>query len=170
MAVDLFEAPIRRQQHFVRASIEELPFPSKMFGAVVCVGEVLGYCDPSKALAEFARLLTPSGVLICDFGNTRSFRYWLKQQHGRAADLLKDEYNGTPEPIWVYDPRYISSLLASFGFSVESVYGTHTWSALARRIGFTARLATSIQRHLEWLHLPPGWADITTIAAVRSAS
>jgi SAM-dependent methyltransferase len=166
-AVDLFEAPICRHENHVRASVEALPLPSDAFGAVVCVGEVLGYCNPSKALSEFARVLVPAGLLICDFGSTRSSRHWLKREHGRAADLIIDEYKGTPEPIWRYDPQYIISLLASFRFDLKDTIGTHAWSAVARRIGVSPRSATYIQRHLEWLPFPDAWADLTTIVAVR---
>jgi SAM-dependent methyltransferase len=165
--VDLFEAPICQHEHHIRASIEALPLPPATFGAVVCVGEVLGYCDPSKALSEFARVLAPSGLLICDFGSTRSVRHWLKREHGRAADLIIDEYKGTPERIWRYDPQYVISLLASIGFRLTGTNGTHTWSAVARRIGVSPRMATYIQRHLEWLPFPDAWADLTTIVAAR---
>ena len=125
-AVDLFDAPIRDRENAVRANIEDLPFKTGSFGAVVCVGEVLGYSDPSKAISEFARVLTPLGLLVCDFGNSRSFRYLLKKNYGRAADLITDQYNGTPEPIWIYDCAYISSLLATARFvSPEYIWHSH---------------------------------------------
>lgn len=166
-AVDLFDAPIRGHKNAVRASVEDLPFKSEIFGAVICVGEVLGYCDPVKAIMEFSRVLAPSGLLICDFGNSRSLRHLWEKQYGRAADLITDQYNGTPEPIWVYDHTYIKSLLKSAGFRIEKISGSHTWSAAARRFGLSPHKATLIQRRLDWLHLPEFWADIITIAAVR---
>lgn len=166
-AVDLFAAPIRSRQNAVCASIEDLPFESGTFGAVVCVGEVLGYCDPAKAISEFSRILTDSGILICDFGNSRSLRHLLKSHYGRPADMITDQYNGTPEPIWVYDSSYIESLLISASFSIKQVSGIHTWSALARRMGISPQKATNIQHHLDWLRLPARWADITVIVAVR---
>ena len=168
VAVDLFDGPIRGRQNAIQASIENLPFESGKFGAVVCIGEVLGYCDPTKAIFEFSRVTAPSGMLICDFGNSRSFRYLFKKQYGHAADMVTDQYNGTPEPIWIYDYGYISSLLISAEFRIKRVSGIHTWSAMARRIGMSAQKATKIQRHLEWLALPTKWADITAIVAVRS--
>ncbi len=102
ISVDLFDAPIRGRRHSIRASVEDLPFEACTFGAVVCVGEVLGYCDPARAIAEFGRVVTPQGILICDFGTTRSFRYWFRKQHARAAELVTDQYKGTPEPIWIH--------------------------------------------------------------------
>lgn len=167
-AVDLFEAPIRGRQNAVCANVEDLPFNSGTFGAVVCVGEVLGYCDPAKAIAEFSRVLTGCGILICDFGNSRSFRNLFKCHYGRSADLITDQYNGTPEPIWIYDPGYISSLLISANFSIKQISGIHKWSSLARRFGISTKTATHLQSRLDWVPLPARWADITVIVAVRN--
>jgi SAM-dependent methyltransferase len=168
--VDLFDAPIRGRPHSIRASIEELPFEAHTFGAVVCVGEVLGYCDPARAIAEFARVTVSQGILICDFGTTRSLRYWFTKQHSRAAELVTDQYNGTPEPIWIYDPSYIRSLLAASSFEIKFTYGTHTWSALARRFGLAPSLSTALQRRLERVCLPAACADVMTIVAARFES
>jgi len=166
-AVDLFRNPINARNRAVQGNIESLPFPPRTFGAVVCVGEVLGYCDPQKAIPEFARVLTASGVLICDFGSTLSLRRLFTKEYGRAADLVTDEYNGTPERIWVYDRSYIESLLVSSGFKIVTSYGTHTWSALARRMGIPMSVALFIQEHLDWWKLPAAWADVRTVFAVR---
>jgi SAM-dependent methyltransferase len=169
VSLDLFPGPLRNRSRAVCASVEALPFREHLFGAIVCVGEVLAYCDPARAIAEFARVLAPSGVLICDFGNSRSFRYWLRSQYGRAADMVTDSYNEAPERIWIYDPQYLLSLLNSSGFSVLARLGTHTWSGLARRVGASIPLSVAIQRRLERLPLPKARADLMTIVAVRGA-
>lgn len=166
--VDLFTTPIRNKKYAVCASVENLPFKSDAFAGIVCVGEVLAYCDPTAAINEFARILEQAGVLIFDFGSSRSIRYWLKKPYGRAADLVTDFYNGKPEKTWIYDPAYIESLLQSYGLKIIARFGIHTWSALARRIGAPTPLAMFIQRHLEWAHLPSNWADVTTIVASRT--
>src|SRR5437588_1470584 len=44
ICVDLFAAPLRRHKKAICADIGKLPFAVAQFGAVVCVGEVLGYC------------------------------------------------------------------------------------------------------------------------------
>src|SRR5208337_3242994 len=147
-------APIRDRKYALCASVEALPFRSSTFGAIVCVGEVLAYCDPAAAITEFARVLAPSGTLICDFGSSRSIRYWFRTSYGRAADLVTDHYNGTPERTWVYDPAYVSSLLVKAGFHVKVSLGTHTWSAFARRLGASMPTAMLVQQYLEWLRFP----------------
>jgi Methyltransferase domain len=168
VCVDLFVAPLRKNRSGICADIENLPFAVGEFGAVVCVGEVLGYCDPARAIAELARVLAPSGVLICDFANSRSFRYWLTRAYRRAADMIKDSNNGSTECIWVYDPDYVQSVLRSSGFAVRHVLGTHSWSALSRRFGASPQAAVRLQKMLDRLPQPASHADVTTIVAVRS--
>jgi SAM-dependent methyltransferase len=170
ISADLFVAPIRRRTYAVCANVERLPFNAGSLGAVVCVGEVLAYCDPAAAIREFANVLAPDGLLICDFASSRSPRYWLRRPYGRAADLITDEYNGAPERTWVYDPDYVGSLLHEAGFRIREVVGTHAWSALARRAGAAPETALRLQKLMQRLPLPARLADLTTIVASRSAS
>ena len=167
--IDIFDAPIMGRARAVCASVERLPFQTGTFAGIVCVGEVLGYCDPAMAIREFARVLAPTGILICDFGSSRSLRYLLRKEHGRSADLVTDQYNGMPERIWIYDPAYVESFLLSSGFEIKARSGSHTWSALARRMGANPSTALFIQRRLEWLKPPSAWSDLTMISAVRIA-
>ncbi len=75
ISLDLFAAPIKGGAYAVCGSVESLPFPDRTFGAAVCVGEVLGYCDPPKALSELSRTMMPGATLICDFRNSHGFRH-----------------------------------------------------------------------------------------------
>ncbi|MDT4967812.1 MAG: hypothetical protein QOJ64_2549 [Acidobacteriota bacterium] len=167
ICVDLFEAPIQGHKKSVCANVEHLPFTAESFGAVVCVGEVLGYCDAAQAISEFDRVLQRDGLLICDFGSTRSLRHWCTPVYGRAADMITDVYNGSPEPIWIYDPEYVCSILESNRFRLDRVHGTHTWSSLSRRLGFQPSTAAKVEKALHHVSLPRSWADVTTIVAVR---
>ena len=167
ISIDLFVTPIQPRRNGVCASVEWLPFKSQTFGAIVCVGEVLAYCDPAAAIREFGRTLVRGGVLICDFASSRSLRYWLRRRYGRAADIVTDDYNGEPERTWVYDPKYIRYLLESGGFAISKIFGTHSWSALGRRIGLAPEPAVKIQRLLDHVPLPSRAADLTTIVAAR---
>jgi SAM-dependent methyltransferase len=85
ISLDLFEAPIRGRPYAVCGSIEHLPFADSVFAGVVCVGEVLGYCDPAKAIAELARTTRAGATLICDFRNSGGFRQWFSGSCGRAS-------------------------------------------------------------------------------------
>jgi SAM-dependent methyltransferase len=167
VSVDLFPTPMKGRGNAVCASIERLPFSDGSFNCVLCVGEVLAYCDPASAIAEFSRVLITGGTLICDFGSSRSVSCWFSQTFARAADLFVDEYNGSPEKVWRYDPRYILSLLKSYGFAPKAKLGLHTWSAIARRLGATRDQALAAQEKLDWITLPASWADLMTFVAVK---
>ena len=165
--VDLFVKPLKARGNAVCADVQLLPFGEGTFDLVVCVGEVLGYCDPATALAELTRVLAPSGTLVCDFANSRGFPRWLTPGFGRAADVVTTEYNGTPERSWVYDPRYVESLLARHGMVVRERMGTHTWSSLARRVGLSADTAIRLQRSLAAPAQAQRWAELVTFVARR---
>ena len=170
ICVDLFETltgQVLGARNALCASIESIPLAEKAIGAVVCVGEVLGYCDPQLAFSEFSRVLETNGILVCDFGSSLSLRYKMRDCYARQADIVTDEYNGTAEPVWVYNPSFIRRLLMSNGFSLLQEYGTHTWSAFASRFGISKTKATSFQRGMEWLSLPKRWADVCTIVAEK---
>lgn len=164
---DLFVSPIAGRRNAVCASVELLPFRDSTFECVICVGEVLSYCDPAIALAEFKRILAPAGCLVLDFGSTRSIRRWFTTMFGRAADIAVDQYNGTSEKVWRYSPAYIESLLQANGFEIRQTHGAHTWSALATRLGFSHTSAVELQKRLDWLKLPALSAEIITFVAVK---
>jgi len=170
IALDLFIKPIKARRNAVCGSIEALPFSPQAFGAVVCVGEVVAYCDPATVFREFARALAPTGLLILDFRSTRSARYWFRRQYGRAAELATDIYNETPERTWIYDPRYIRRLLDVSGFVVRQVLGTHVWSSVLCAIGLPTSQATRIERTLPAPALLQGFADLVTIVAERATA
>jgi ubiquinone/menaquinone biosynthesis C-methylase UbiE len=48
----------------VEGDVEHLPFADSSFGTVLCTEVIEHIPDPSKALAEFARVLQPGGVLV----------------------------------------------------------------------------------------------------------
>ncbi|WP_371932938.1 methyltransferase domain-containing protein [Bradyrhizobium sp. CCGUVB23] len=168
--VDLFAAPIRGRRNALCATVEQLPFRESAFECIVCVGEVLSYCDPAAALCEFARVISPGGHLIFDFGSTHSIRHWRSEMFGRAADILSDQYNGSCEKVWRYSPKYIRELLKTNSFDVRQTFGIHTWSALAKRLGASEARALMAQSWLELIKFPAVLADILTIVAVKETS
>jgi hypothetical protein len=168
--VDLFASPIKGRPCSVCASVDHLPFRAKVFGAIICVGEVLAYCNPPDVISEFSRVAAPNALLVCDFASSRSARYWFRSGYGRAADLVTDHYNGAPEKTWVYAPSYIESLLVLSGFRITKTLGTHTLSAMARRLGARTSIALRLQQRGEWFRLPNRWGDVMTIVAERHAS
>lgn len=149
LPLDLFSAPIADRKHAVCGSIVQLPFKSHVFRAAVCVGEVLAYCDPNDAIMELARVVRPGGIIICDFGSTKSWRHIGTSRFGRAAVVLSSEYNGSDERTWIYDPSYILRLMTKHGLVVRFMYGAHAWSTIARRFGISTRVALAVEQRLQ---------------------
>jgi SAM-dependent methyltransferase len=166
--VDLFTRPLVGHRFSVCASVIGLPFAAATFGCAICVGEVLGYCDPARAISEFGRVLAPRGLLICDFGSSLSFRHKFTKTFGRAADMIVDRYNGAPENIWVYNPAYIRELISNSGFLIQSETGTHCWSSIVRRLGLSPEKAVAFEKRMNCFPSPERIADIVTIVAARS--
>jgi SAM-dependent methyltransferase len=148
--------------------LRNLPFATGSFGAVVCVGEVLGYCDPVKVLTEFARILEPGGRLIVDFGNTGSLRHIFTPSYRRAADLVVVEYNGSPERIWNYDPSYIESVLQSLQFKPAKRHGFYGWSVLLNRLGLASRASVAAERLLSQVPFSSRWSDLIMLVCDRA--
>ena len=165
--VDVFEKPLKVAGRAVCADVQRLPFGPGTFDLVVCVGEVLGYCDPAAAIRELARVLARKGVIVCDFASSRSFRRWFTRSFGRAADVVVSQYNGTPERSWVYDPAYIANLVGQHGIAMRERIGTHTWSALGQRLGLSVDRSMRVQRRLRDLPLPCPWAELVTFVGEK---
>lgn len=165
--VDLFVSPLKGAVGAVCGSINHLPFASNSFGCAVCVGEVLDYCDPASAISEFARVLAPDGALILDFCKSTSIRHLFTPSFARAADMIVDQYNGTPEKIWIYHPKYIHGLLENNGFVIKSQETAHRWSALLRRIGFSPKASVLFEKICP-IRAPALLGDLQTIVAVRA--
>jgi SAM-dependent methyltransferase len=164
--LDLFMTPIQRRRRAVCGSVEQMPFEDASFDVAVCVGEVISYCDPAHAIAEFARVLRVGGVVMFDYSSSRSARHWLKPTHGRAADIFTDEYNGSPERVWVYGPNYMSSLLLQNSFEVRAEQATHCWSAILRRAGTPLRAAVFVERLIGRVR-SNRFCDLITVAAAK---
>jgi SAM-dependent methyltransferase len=168
IAVDLFEEPLAGRTRAVCANIELLPFRTGAFGAIVCIGEVLGYCDPAAALSEFSRVLAQNGVLLCDFGSTTSARHWLTPSFDKATALVTDTYNDRPEVLWNYSPGYVRRLLRRNDFEIERVRGSHTVSAVARRCGMPLHRAAALERRFGGTMQSIACADLVLVAARKA--
>jgi SAM-dependent methyltransferase len=162
-------APLSREQLADYSSRDmRLPFQPKSFGAIVCVGGELEFWDPATSISEFARVLAPSGILVCEFRSTRSFRHWLKAPYGRDVDLIPDCDNGVRRKTWIFDPRYIKYLMTSSGFEMRASMSTHNWSAIFRRLGISVKNSVRLQRQLEPRRATSPWGEFITIVAVRN--
>jgi 2-polyprenyl-3-methyl-5-hydroxy-6-metoxy-1,4-benzoquinol methylase len=58
---------------FVRANLEQLPFPDRSFDRVLSVQVIEHLLDPAAGIRELARVLQPGGTLVLSTDNTRSY-------------------------------------------------------------------------------------------------
>jgi SAM-dependent methyltransferase len=143
--LDLFPSPLEGDPSSVCGDLCRLEFKDNMFDAVVCVGEVLSYCNPSTVFSEIKRILKIGGIFIFDYGSTKSARHWFTKGYGRAADLVVVPYNGSPEKVWIYHPKYIEGILTDNDFYVKDVIGIHFWSCLLKKISIPTAVALKIE-------------------------
>jgi SAM-dependent methyltransferase len=168
--LDLFRSPLKGDPRSVCGTILNLPFSDFTFGAIVCIGEVLGYCDPAQAVPELSRVLAVGGLLIFDFASTRSPRFWLSSTYGRAADLITVDYNGCLERIWAYDPSYVRTLARQAGLSIICERRIMGWAAAIKRIGLKVETALYVEEKFNRWIGTAALGDLSIICARRSES
>ena len=82
----------------VAADAFSLPFPDASMDAAVCVRVAHHFQDPRPAIAEFARVLRPGGVLVFEFRNKRDIKaiaaYALRRQAWSPAARGSRRYEG----------------------------------------------------------------------------
>jgi ubiquinone/menaquinone biosynthesis C-methylase UbiE len=86
-----------------QGSIEEMPFPSKQFDAVVCADVISQIEDGSTALREFARVLKPGGILVL---NVAAYQ-WMWSYHD---DMVESRHR--------FRRSELVALLSKAGFKV----------------------------------------------------
>ena len=158
--VDIAEEKIKNKSNSMVSSIEQLPFDSHFFDGIVCVGSVINYCDPLKAISELSRVLRPHGKLIIEFESSASYEYFGTHIFSKDVELVFPTYQGHPHKIWVYSPDYIKMILNQFGFRVIKECYFHILSTLsyyfyrnedkASKLAFldpVARLSAPIRKH-----------------------
>jgi SAM-dependent methyltransferase len=130
----------------VQGTIEELPYATGCFDAIVCCGSTLSFAsDAARALREFGRVLRPDGVLLLEcehrgrldlawalvnsvtgdrlgYGLTPS-QAW-RQIVGNGADGVWTEYPGYG-PMRLFRARELRALLRAARLTPVKVWGIH---------------------------------------------
>jgi hypothetical protein len=106
----------------VKADASQLPFTSSSFHAVVAI-QCSRCSDPARFLAECRRVLDPSGWLILQIVNRRSYKATLKRMRRPFGTRRMD----------VFPARTVLDLFARHGFDVCDMAG-YNWLPFAPRI------------------------------------
>jgi SAM-dependent methyltransferase len=125
-------------------SIEALPYPDARFDAIVCCGSTLSFVDdPTRAVAEFGRVLRPGGRLLLDCEHRPSLDIaWMLASaltgdalgYGvpareawralAARQRLRLSYPGYG-PLWLFTRRELSAMLRGAGLAPVQEWGLH---------------------------------------------
>ncbi len=124
------------QSHFVRGSIENLPFPDSSFEVILCLGALEYLLDGRAAMAEVARVAKPGATVIVTMQNKFSpYRLWLNipfriftSAMGKLKRQFKNRASDTPKlarpqqlAFRSLKERDLRELLDSCGLTIEDV-------------------------------------------------
>ncbi|HEX2440418.1 MAG TPA: methyltransferase domain-containing protein [Methylomirabilota bacterium] len=126
------------------ASIDGLPYPDATFDAIVCCGSTLSFVDdPTRAVAEFGRVLRPGGRLLLDCEHRPSLDLAWMLASALTGDALgfgvpaRDAWRALATrrrlrlaypgygPLWLFTKRELSSMLRAAGLSPVRAWGLH---------------------------------------------
>lgn len=132
--IDLAEQKINTKDHFLVASIENIPLEEDSVDCILCVGSVLNYTDAFQSIKEFRRTLKNKGYLIIEFENSYSFEYLFTRNFRKKADIITTFYKNEEEKIWIYSYKFIEDILALNNFRILKKSNFHFISSLIYRI------------------------------------
>jgi SAM-dependent methyltransferase len=160
--LDTSEAGVALLPNPIVASIEDIPLPNASVDTLVCVGSVINYCDAAAAISEFSRILKPGGHLVLEYESSRAADLFKQTAFGRAAAIAETFYGDEPEVLWVFDPRYIRSLLSASGLKVVKTIPIHIgspWALLVTKDIRRAAAMAPLDRVLRFVPVVARWAS-----------
>ena len=125
-----------KKEPYVQADAYRLPFQSRSFDGVVCIGVLQSLERPAEALAEVARVLAPGGWIFLDGLNRFFWLRWLRRIRslGQSAQKRLNEYS----------PYQIRRMCEGLGFRRAEIY----WLAVPQQAQVFARCVRG--RELAW--------------------
>ena len=139
----------------------KLPFEDGVFDLVVSVNGLHRLWNPAHAVAEYARVLAPGGVLLCSVPNyaqiSRRLRFLLGGGIARNISRLATEHTDAEPAANFRQPLLLSQLLDAFeraGLELESLESAQrkrtglAWRVLAAAIRGLARFTSKRNREV----------------------
>ena len=123
----------------VRGDIENIPFPGDLFDVTMCVGAVINYVAPEKAIPELIRVTRPGGLILVDFESSHSAEIMFSQHWRKPLTVIERMYVDHMDKTYLYSPAHIRSLFEQTRSTVLSMRGYHVATAMWERI-FTKML------------------------------
>lgn len=85
---DIAESKLTNSKHPIVASIQDLPFSNNYFDVIICVGSVLNYCDATRTISEFSRVMKPKSYLLLEFERSNSGEFLFSKKYARNVFLI----------------------------------------------------------------------------------
>lgn len=132
--IDIAEERIKHLPNSIVGDIQNIPANANEFDIVICVGSVLNYCDPFKAIPELSRVLKPKGKLILEFENSNSLEFIGKRAFNKRVAFERTFYKNKAEDIWFYSDRLVQDLLKQNSLRLIKSDKWHILSPLVYRL------------------------------------
>lgn len=148
--IDLFYERVNDLENAVVGDVVQLPFGTKAFDHVICVGSVVAYSPLIETIREIDRILKIGGKFILHFESSTSGEFILTTTYGRTATIASTFNDEGPENAWVYHPQFVTSTLNAYGFVVQRRGCAHVISSLVYRLTMNEHLSSKFGC-LDWL-------------------
>lgn len=133
----------------VLGDVEHIPFPDNLFDVTVCVGAVINYVRPDKAIPELARVTKPGGLILVDFESSYSAEIMFSQYWRKPLTVIERIYVDHMDMTYLFSPDHIRGLFEQAKSTVIATRGYHIATAMWERVFTEAlipRAAFSIDR------------------------
>jgi SAM-dependent methyltransferase len=140
--LDLFDSKLVTTQQRLIANVGDIPADNNSFDIVICVGSVINYADPVRAIREFSRVIRPDGLLILEYERSASFEHLWNNRGSRSCLRVKTFYGSLATYLWVYADGFIDGLLSASGFKPITEFRFHALSSVVLAATNSPRIAS----------------------------
>lgn len=138
--VDIVDTKIKDKQNFIVSNIETVELNEKV-DMVLCVGSVLNYTDPVRAIKNFSKLLKTGGYLLIEFEKSTSLEFIFHKSFNEQVAIIHTFYGSHEEKLKVFSERYIKSIIRYNKFILMRTERFHIASPLIFRLVKQANFA-----------------------------
>jgi len=134
----------------VLGDVEQIPFPDNLFDVTVCVGAVINYVQPQKAIPELARVTKPGGLILVDFESSYSGEIMFSRYWRKPLTVIERMYIDHMDKTYLFSPDHIREIFEQAKSTVIAIRGYHIATAIWERIfkkALIPRAAYSIDRY-----------------------
>lgn len=131
--VDIVDTKIKHKARFIVSNIETISLEDQV-DMVLCVGSVLNYTDPVRAIKKFENLLKHGGYLLIEFEKSSSLEFIFHPSFNMQVAMVDTFYGNNIERVKVFSERYIDSILAFNKFLKLRIERFHIFSPLIFRL------------------------------------